>query len=64
MLQHLVGAKLNLLLDDPIKHHGASVADDVSGREGDFVVEDVAIHVTTSPTEALISVRTKTLFFA
>ncbi|MBN2109169.1 MAG: DUF4928 family protein, partial [Deltaproteobacteria bacterium] len=54
MLQHLVGAKLNLLLTDSIEHHGASVADDVSGREGDFVVEDVAIHVTTSPTEALI----------
>jgi len=54
MLQHLVGAKLNLLLAEPIEHHGASVADDVSGREGDFIVEDVAIHVTTSPTEALI----------
>lgn len=54
MLQHLVGAKLNLLLDAPPQHHGASVADDVSGREGDFIVEDVAIHVTTSPSEALI----------
>lgn len=54
MLQHLVGAKLNLLLDSPIEHHGANVADDVSGREGDFILEDVAIHVTTSPSEALI----------
>lgn len=54
MLQHLVGAKLNLLLDSPLQHHGANVADDVSGREGDFIVEDVAIHVTTSPSEALI----------
>lgn len=54
MLQHLVGAKLNLLLDTPIKHHGANVADDASGREGDFIVEDVAIHVSTSPSEALI----------
>lgn len=54
MLQHLVGAKLNLLLESPIQHHGASVADDVSGREGDFIVEDVAIHVTTSPSVALI----------
>lgn len=54
MLQHLVGAKLNLLLDTPLQHHGACVADDVSGREGDFIVEDVAIHVTTSPSEALI----------
>lgn len=54
MLQHLVGAKLNLLLDGRLEHHGASVADDVSAREGDFIVEDVAIHVTTSPSEALI----------
>ncbi|HDR14898.1 MAG TPA: DUF4928 domain-containing protein [Desulfobacteraceae bacterium] len=54
MLQHLVGAKLNLLLDSPLQHHGANVADDVSGREGDFIVEDVAIHVSTSPSEALI----------
>ena len=52
--KHLVGAKLNLLLDSPLQHHGANVADDVSGREGDFIVEDVAIHVTTSPSEALI----------
>ncbi|MGD0820868.1 MAG: DUF4928 family protein [Desulfomonilia bacterium] len=54
MLQHLVGAKLNILLDSPLQHHGANVADDVSGREGDFIVEDVVIHVTTSPSEALI----------
>jgi hypothetical protein len=54
MLQHLVGAKLNLILDIPLRHHGANVADDVSGRAGDFILEDVAIHVTTSPSEALI----------
>jgi len=54
MLQHLVGAKLNLLLDAKVEHHGASVADESSGREGDFLIEDVAIHVTTSPSEALI----------
>lgn len=54
MLQHLVGAKLNLLLNSPLQHHGANVADDVSGRKADFIVEDVAIHVTTSPFEALI----------
>lgn len=54
MLQHLVGAKLNLLLNSPLHHHGANVADDVSGRAGDFIVEDVAIHVTTAPSEALI----------
>lgn len=54
MLQHLVGAKLNLILDSTIEHHGASVADESSGREADFLVEDVAIHVTASPTEALL----------
>ncbi|MBU0516283.1 MAG: DUF4928 family protein [Proteobacteria bacterium] len=54
ILQHLVGAKLNLLIEYSIEHHGASVADESSGREGDFVFEDVAIHVTTSPTEALM----------
>lgn len=53
VLQHLVGAKLSLLLQN-VETHGASVADNVSGREGDFIVEDVAIHVTTSPSEALI----------
>jgi hypothetical protein len=54
MLQHLIGAKLNLLLNTPVQHHGSSVADDVSKREGDFIIEDVVIHVTTSPSEALI----------
>ena len=34
--------------------HGASVADEVSGRDGDFILEDVVIHVTSAPTEALI----------
>ncbi|MDH7601925.1 MAG: DUF4928 family protein [Armatimonadota bacterium] len=61
MLQHLVGAKLNLLLDTLVEHHGASVADGVSGREGDFIIEDVAIHVTTSPSEALLRKCAKNL---
>ena len=54
VLQHLVGAKLDLLLEGNVEHHGASVADQVSGRHADFIVEDVAIHVTTSPNEAVI----------
>jgi hypothetical protein len=54
MLQHLIGAKLNLILDSPIQHHGANVADEFSDRAGDFVIEDVAIHVTTFPSEGLI----------
>jgi hypothetical protein len=53
MMQHLVGAKLDLVLGG-ITHHGASVADEGSGREADFLMGDVAIHVTTTPGEALI----------
>jgi len=54
VLQHLVGAKLDIILPDELEHHGASVADKPSGRDGDFTVDDVAIHVTTAPTEALL----------
>ena len=53
VLQHLVGAKLSLLLPDKPQMHGASVADAVSDRDGDFVFEDVVIHVTSSPGEAV-----------
>jgi len=56
MLQHLVGAKLDIVLGEGrLKHHGSSVADQPTGRHGDFQVERVAIHVTTHPSEALIS---------
>lgn len=54
LLQHLVGAKLSILLDNPIEMHGASVADEPSDRPGDFIINDVSIHVTTSPGESLI----------
>jgi len=55
MLQHLVGAKLDLVLGlGKLKHHGFSVADHSTERKGDFQVESVAIHVTTHPSEALI----------
>jgi Domain of unknown function (DUF4928) len=55
VLQHLVGAKLDLALPAlKIVHHGASVADGVSARSGDFLVGDVAIHCTTAPSEALL----------
>lgn len=53
ILQHLVGAKLSILLPNPPQMFGASVADAVSDRAGDFVFEDVVIHVTTAPMEAL-----------
>lgn len=54
VLQHLVGAKLSLLLDCMPTMHGASVSDAVSERSGDFLLEDVVIHVTSSPGEAVI----------
>ena len=56
VLQHLVGAKLDLILPEEkrVIHHGANVADSPTSRAGDFVLDDVAIHVTTAPTEALI----------
>lgn len=55
MLQHLVGAKLEMILpkDKRPQHHGANVADAPTARSGDFVFDDVAIHVTTAPTESL-----------
>ncbi len=55
VLQHLVGAKLETALPEVhMEHHGFSVADSPSGRKGDFLIGDTAIHVTTAPTEALI----------
>jgi hypothetical protein len=57
VLQHLVGAKLELLLEGSglkIDHYGASVADGPTSRSGDFLVGDTVIHVTTSPGEALM----------
>jgi len=56
VLQHLVGAKLDLILskEKKVLHHGANVADSPTSRAGDFVLDDVAIHVTTAPSEALI----------
>ena len=56
VLQHLVGAKLDLILPEEKKvpHHGANVADSPTSRAGDFVLDDVAIHVATAPSETLI----------
>lgn len=54
VFQHLVGAKLELLLPGKVKHSGFSVADAPSARQGDFLVDDVCIHVTTAPGEALV----------
>ncbi len=55
MLQHLVGAKLDLVLGEgKVGHHGFSVADHSTSRKGDYQIDSVAIHVTTHPSEALI----------
>jgi hypothetical protein len=56
VLQHLVGAKLDCALGKgQFEHNSFSTSDAQSGRAGDFVIGDVAIHVTTSPGEALIA---------
>lgn len=55
LLQHLVGAKLELALPEvSISHNGFSVADAANNRLGDFVIDGSIIHVTTFPGEAVI----------
>lgn len=55
VLQHLVGAKLELAMPElDIVHNGFSVADSFSDRSGDFVLDETIIHVTTSPGEAVV----------
>jgi hypothetical protein len=55
VLQHLVGAKLDVVLGiGKVDHHGYSVADQSTERSGDFQIESVTIHVTTHPSEALV----------
>ena len=55
VLQHLVGAKLDCALGTgSVQHNSFSNGDSPGTRAGDFLVGDVAIHVTTSPGEAMI----------
>ena len=55
VLQHLVGAKLDCALGrGKFEHHSFSTADAPGQRAGDFFIGDVAVHVTTSPGEAVI----------
>lgn len=55
VMQHLVGAKLEVLYpDQSIQHSGYSVADSPTGRSGDFQIGDCVIHVTTAPGASLI----------
>jgi hypothetical protein len=55
VIQHMVGAKLDCVLGPgKLEHNSYTTSDEQSGRQGDFFVGDVAIHVTTSPGEAVI----------
>lgn len=55
VLQHLVGAKIDCALGpDLFDHNSFSTADAPGDRPADFLIKDVAIHVTTSPSEAVI----------
>jgi hypothetical protein len=50
VLQHLTGAKLDCALGKRlVQHHSFSTADAPGGRAGDFLIGDVALHVTTAP---------------
>ncbi len=50
IIQHLIGAKLDCALGKGnFSHNSFSTSDQQSGRNGDFFLGDVAIHVTTSP---------------
>lgn len=55
VVQHLVGAKLQVVLGERanVEHHGANV-NDVKSRGGDFDLGDTSIHVSVSPGEALL----------
>ena len=56
VLQHLVGAKLDCAMGKGrFAHNSFSTADAPSGRSGDFLIGDVAIHVTTAPGEGVIA---------
>lgn len=55
VLQHLVGAKLSVILPpDKFQIHGAYVADSPTDRGGDFVINNTILHCTTAPGEPLI----------
>lgn len=55
VLQQLVAAKLDVVTQGDVQHHGSAVADEASQTGGDYVLSDVVIHVTTAPGEALIA---------
>ena len=55
MLQYLVAAKLQVVLDEgSFATHGASVTDSPTDRSGDFVINNTIIHCTTMPGDLLM----------
>ena len=55
VLQHLVAAKLQIVMPEAsFDIHGASVADAVTARTGDFVINNTIIHCTTFVGDLLI----------
>ena len=55
VLQYIVGAKLESVYGlSKIQHYSYTTADAPSGRSGDFFLGDVAVHVTATPSEALV----------
>jgi Domain of unknown function (DUF4928) len=55
VLRHLVGAKLDCVIEGAqFDRKSVMTTKSRSGGRGDFLLGDVAIHVTTSPDEALI----------
>jgi hypothetical protein len=55
VLQHLVGAKLSVVLPpDELIVHGVAVADSPTERGGDFALKNTVIHCTTAPGELLL----------
>jgi hypothetical protein len=55
ILQHLVGAKLSVVLrPEQFEIHGASVADSPTDRAGDFLIGNTILHCTTAPGALLI----------
>ena len=57
VLQHLVGAKLECAMAAErmiFEHFSFTTSDSQTNRAGDFLLGDVAIHVTTAPGEAII----------
>lgn len=55
MLQHLVGAKLEIIMGaGAVAHNSSTTNDEKEGRTGDFDLGDVSVHVSTAPSEALL----------